>query len=143
MTNVDTITDVLYVMAISKYNPSLSEGVDKMFLEKVADIFVSEPVDIKPAVASKMLWSLYAIGYKNVALLDKLSGSISANHQHIPQTDLVNIFKAYAHFDYLHIETRDGLVKTAIRNSQEYTFDSLASICESLSIINYDNKTLL
>ena len=117
MTNVDTITDVLYVMAISKYNPSLSEGVDKMFLEKVADIFVSEPVDIKPAVASKMLWSLYAIGYKNVALLDKLSGSISANHQHIPQTDLVNIFKAYAYFDYLHIETRDGLVKTAIRNS--------------------------
>jgi len=57
--------------------------------------------------------------------------------------DVVNACKAFAYFDYLNLPTRDGLVKQAIRNSQEYDFKSLASICESLSTLRYENKTLL
>lgn len=38
---------------------------------------------------------------------------------------------------------KDELVKLAIRNSQEYDFKSLASISESLSILNCENKVFL
>ena len=57
--------------------------------------------------------------------------------------DIVAAFKAFAYFNYLHLEARDGLVKTSIRYSEQYDFKSLASICESLSLLGYENHTLL
>ena len=57
--------------------------------------------------------------------------------------DVVSVLKAYAYFDYLDMPARDGLVKTAIRNSESYNFKSLASICDSLARLEYPNKTLL
>jgi hypothetical protein len=94
-------------------------------------------------VTNKALWATYALGYKDKDLLDKLSLTLETEHTNLQMADVVNACKAFAYFDYLNLPARDGLVKQAIRNSQEYDFKSLASICESLSLLNYENKTLL
>jgi len=86
-------------------------------MDKVAEIYINEPANLKLNVANRTLWSLYAIGYKNEKLLDKLSKTIAHEHVNLQMPDVVGAFKAYAYFKYLHMEARDGLVKTSIRNS--------------------------
>lgn len=81
--------------------------------------------------------------YRNEQILKVLSNSIEKHHTVIPMDEVVGSLQAYAHFNYLNLPARDGLVKTAIRNSQEYSFKALASICESLARLDYENKTLL
>ena len=82
---VESITEVLYVMGLSKYDTTDLSEMDKQFMDKVTEVFVKEPVEVKPAVACKMLWSLYAINHKSPALLKVLSTSISDNHTIIPE----------------------------------------------------------
>lgn len=48
--------------------------------------------------------------------------------------DVVNSFKALSYFGELSLSTKEALLKTAIRYSQEYTFKSLADILESLTV---------
>ena len=81
--------------------------------------------------------------YKNEKLLKVFSDSITKHHTLLQMNEVVGSLKAMAHFDYLDIPARDGLVKTAIRNSQEYSFKGLASICESLAMLRHENKTIL
>lgn len=106
-------------------------------------LYVSEPATLKANVATKTLWSLYAMDYRNEEMLKVLSSSIEKHHTEIPMDEVVGSIQAFAHFNYLNLPARDGLVKTTIRNSQEYSFKALASICESLARLNYENHTLL
>ena len=69
------------------------------------------------------------MSYHDKDLLNCLSQYIIKGHQNLMEQDIVKVFKAMAHFDYLNLEARDALLKTTIRNSQQYTFSSLAEIC--------------
>lgn len=104
---------------------------------------INEPGKLKLAVATRSLWSTFIMGYKNEALIKRLSESVAEHHQYLDMNDVVSVLKAYTYFDHLDMAARDGLVKTSIRNSEHYNFKSLASICDSLARLNYHNQTLL
>jgi hypothetical protein len=142
ITHIESITQVLYVMARLRYQPGADE-LDEGFMGIVAKMYVDEPGRLSLGVSNKLLWSLYAIGYKNTPLLEKISDTLVFSHTNLEMTDVVSAMKAFAYFDYLNLPARDSMVKQAIRNSQQYDFKSLASVCESLRILGYENKTLL
>lgn len=60
---------------------------------------MAEPANLKLGVATKALWSFYAIGYKHPALLTKISKSLAANHTFLQMEDVVACCKAMAYFD--------------------------------------------
>ena len=89
------------------------------------------------------MWNLWAIGYNSKPLMTHASKFIINGHQNLTENEVVNCLKTYAHFNFLDLEARDSLVKNALRNSQTYTFKSLAEICESLTSLGTENTTLL
>lgn len=119
--NLETITEVLYIMARSRYNPQEQEA-DAAFMQTVAELYVKEPGKIKLAMIPKAIWSFYAIGHKHKGVLDKFSETIVTDHMHLHMDDAVSIMKAWAYFGYLNLDARDAVVKTVIRNSDEYNF---------------------
>jgi hypothetical protein len=58
------------------------------------------------------------MSYKDKELMNCLSKYIINGHQNLIEKEIVQVFKAFAHFDYLNLEARDALLKTTIRNSQ-------------------------
>ena len=103
---------------------------------------MNEPM-LSQQTACRNFWNLYAMSYKDKDLLNCLSQFLINGHQNLLEDDIVKVFKAFAHFDYLNLEARDALLKTTIRNSQNYSFASLAEICQSLTRLGFENQTLL
>jgi hypothetical protein len=93
---------------------------------------MNEPV-LSQQAACRNFWNYYAMDYKSKELLNCLSKYIVEGHQNLLEDEIVQVFKAFAHFNYINLEARDALLKTTIRNSQEFQFSSLADICQSLA----------
>ena len=91
---IDTIAQVLHILALFKYKPDSTDSQDfnpdKLFIEKCSQLIKNEPV-LKWHIAPKLLWSLYAMGYdKDKDLIQKLLNTVSVNHKFYNQNDTVS-----------------------------------------------------
>ncbi len=91
---IDTIAQVLHILALFKYKPDSTDSQDfnpdKLFIEKCSQLIKNEPV-LKWHIAPKLLWSLYAMGYdKDKELIQKLLNTVSVNHKFYNQNDTVS-----------------------------------------------------
>jgi hypothetical protein len=69
------------------------------------------------------------LGYKDEALLERISASLVKNQSTLNKLDVTNSFKALAYFDYIRPITQEALLNTVISNGKLYDFASLADIC--------------
>jgi hypothetical protein len=75
------------------------------------------------------MWNLWAMGYKSEEMMTHASKFIVKGHQNLTESEVVDCLKTYAHFNFLDLDARDALVKNSLRNSQNYSFKSMAEIC--------------
>mmetsp|Transcript_3698 Transcript_3698/g.5574 ORF Transcript_3698/g.5574 Transcript_3698/m.5574 type:complete len:442 (-) Transcript_3698:16-1341(-) len=91
-----------------------------------------------------MLWNMYALDFKDKALIAKLSEPLVSSHTQLSDDDLVSLFKSFAHFGSIPEDVRASLIKMTIRKSQDLDFATLGDICQSLSMIETEtNGTLM
>ena len=157
ISSMESITSLLYVLALSKYKPmsrsssssQASKGAsfspDTQFMQKCSSLIQNEPV-IKGVLAPKILWSLYAMDYgrEDQGLLNKLFDTMEKNWKSYGEKDVVTAFRAMAHFDMVSYQLKDNLLKTAIsQGSINWSFDSLTEICHCLAQLGQENSTFL
>ena len=80
ITNVEMITQILFVMARYRYTPGEASSKhennpDKLFLDKISEVVMAEP-KIRLQTSVRMLWNLYALDYNNKDLVKKLSEAV-------------------------------------------------------------------
>ena len=74
------------------------------------------------------------MGYKDDKdLIKKLLNTVSINYKYYNQNDTVIIFKSMAFFNKVHYSAKENLLRNLIDNSDEWSYDSISSICYSLS----------
>ena len=64
---IETISQVLFIMALFKYRPMEESqdgepSPDLLFMEKCSSLIKQEPV-LSPPVAPKLLWTMFALDY--------------------------------------------------------------------------------
>jgi hypothetical protein len=120
ISNISSITNILYVLAKFHYKPLLDQGQeDKEVMEKCVKIFKSELV-LPVSIVCRNLWNFYGLHYFDKDLYDKFSTVIVSNHDKLNEIDIANAFKSFAHFNYVNYPVLEVLIKNTIQNCHTY-----------------------
>jgi hypothetical protein len=138
--NLGQLTNALYFLAKLKY---VRPDGSKLFCERAVSDLIKAP-QLGYRVACRNLWNFYALDHHSVAVLDKCAASIlEAPPNELNQLDVANALRAFAHFDYVHFECLEKLLKISINRTQEFNLMSLAVVVNSFAQLDIVNPTLL
>ena len=96
-TTAQTLTNLLYILAKSKYEPN------ELFLKKSVAILKSEhalPVDI----ACRNLWNFQQLNFYDKDLFDKFGGIIVKDFDQMSEVDVANSLSSFARFKHMGTE---------------------------------------
>lgn len=118
--SIETLADYLQMMALLRYEPQVNYDAadnqehelvtnpDRLFMEKI-NVLIKKELRIKPSVATKLLFSLYAFNYKDQKMLMRLFKVFESKKNAIPPFKISSVFRVMAHFDIIHYGAKANL----------------------------------
>ena len=100
ISNIKSITNLLYTFAKFKYQPPKNDKGENIFLQKCSALLKSEPA-LSIAHVCRNLWNFSALDFYDHTLFNKFGAILAKTDHTLAQTDVACALSAFAQFEHL------------------------------------------
>ena len=116
ITQINTLTNIMYVFAKFNYIPS-----QKGTLETVSNQLIGQKEGLDLRMVSRNMWHFYQLNFYDKELFDIFCEVITKNeNSKIGHKDTANALQSLAYFEHLHFDAMGLLIKNTIENCNQF-----------------------